>query len=389
MTVFGAQRIGGFRLASVAAAIALVAGPVSAQKLPAGEYQVGFITETTGPLAAAGISFYRGAQLAAEQVSAEGWLGKGAHLSLVARESGSDAARSVQALNQLAAMQGVLASTCCILSPVVGALRPVAANQKMPLVVHGATKPGLPQKPFVMSMVPLPGNADLAMLREIVATLKPKTVAFFVNGDNEALADRAKDGRKLLEAAGVRTTAVLNVLTADTDFTAPATQAMAGEPDLIVVMATQSASVGAITTLRARGYKGQIAGIDVLAPAPVFKRAGQAIAGVPFPVVFTADLAGPEVTRTFVDTYAKKFGEPPDSYSAQGYSAITFIAQALRGFDARPSRQALADAMQKVTSLDKNPYGGATMVEGQVEVANAITAAWSTDGKTQKWQAAK
>jgi hypothetical protein len=42
-------------LTAAATGVFLASGPASAQKLAAGEYSIGFITEITGPLAAAGV----------------------------------------------------------------------------------------------------------------------------------------------------------------------------------------------------------------------------------------------------------------------------------------------------------------------------------------------
>ena len=117
------------------------AGPAAAQGLAPGEYKVGFITENTGAIASAGQSYWNGAQLAAEEVKAQKFLG-GASIALDSKESGSDAARAIQAANQFVADRSVLAISCCILSPVAGSLKPIVIEAKTPLVIFGATAPG-------------------------------------------------------------------------------------------------------------------------------------------------------------------------------------------------------------------------------------------------------
>ena len=168
--------------AAVAAGIA--AAPMTAQAAPAGEYTIGFVTENTGPIAAAGLSYYHGAQLAIDEINASGYAGQGAKLKLSEKESGSDAARAVQALSQFIADRNVIATTCCILSPVAGAMKPVAINAKIPLVIYGATMPGIPQLPYVTSIVGLPGPQEVKMTQRLAEELKPKTVTYFVNADN-------------------------------------------------------------------------------------------------------------------------------------------------------------------------------------------------------------
>ena len=50
-------------------------------------YGVGFITENTGPLAAAGVSYHRGAQLAVDEINECGWIGQGVKLKLSERKA--------------------------------------------------------------------------------------------------------------------------------------------------------------------------------------------------------------------------------------------------------------------------------------------------------------
>jgi ABC-type branched-subunit amino acid transport system substrate-binding protein len=375
-----------FCLTAVAVGVLMTSAAANAQKLAPGEYSIGFITEITGPLAAAGVSYWRGAQQAAEEINAEGWLGKGTTLTLVAKESGSDAARAVQALTQFSADRNIVATTCCIISPVAGALRPVAVNAKIPLVLYGATRPGLPQLPYVSSVVVLPGPSEIKMMEQLVKVIKPKSVTYFVNADNDAFQDRFKAAQKTTEAAGVKTGGVVSILSNDTDFTAPATQAMATNPDLISVFTTQTPAVGIISALRARGYKGPISTSDVISPPAVFKKAGEAVVGVPFPIQFSADVSSTKEAKSFVASYEKKNKDSPDTYSAQGYTAIYYIAQGLRSLEGKPTREGLAEALSKIKAVDRNVYGGLPMVDGQADVRNSMLVAWSASGKIVAWE---
>src|SRR4051812_346690 len=97
----------GMQALATLVALAVQAGTAGAQGLAPGEYKVGFITETTGAIASAGQSYWNGAQLAAEEVKAQKFLG-GASIVLDSKESGSDAARAIQAANQFIADRSVL-----------------------------------------------------------------------------------------------------------------------------------------------------------------------------------------------------------------------------------------------------------------------------------------
>ncbi len=379
------NKLAGMGAGLLAATVMFGAGSAGAQPA-AGEYVFGFVTETTGPLAAAGVSYHRGAQVAVEEINASKWIGSGVTVKLSEKESGSDAARAVQAMTQFVADRNVLAVTCCILSPVAGAMRPVAANAKIPLVFYGATLPGLPQPPYVSSVVALPGPQEVKMTQLIVDKMKPKSVAYFVNADNEGFQNRFKAAQKVMEGAGVKTAGVVSILSADTDFTAPATQAMGMNPDLIMVWTTQTPAAGIIAALRNRGYAGAITASDVIAPNAVFKKIGEPLAGVPFPIAFAAGVSSSPEAKAFADAFQKKFGELPDTYAAQGYTSVWYMSQGLKSLSGKPNREALATAMAKMGSIEHNVYGGLPMVAGQADVQKALVVNWSKDGKVVAWE---
>lgn len=357
-----------------------IAGPAG------GEYSIGFVTENTGPLAAAGLSYYRGANVALTEINDKGLAGPGVRLKLSEKESGSDAARAVQAVTQLAADRAVVAVTCCILSPVAGAVKPVVVNEKLPLVIYGATLPGLPSPPWVYSVVGLPGPQEVKMTKKLIEVLKPKTVTYFVNADNEGFQNRFKAAQKVMEDAGIKTAGVISILASDTDFTAPATQAMAQNPDLIMVWTTQGPAGGIIASLRQRGYKGEISASDVISPAPMFRRIGEPLAGIPFPINFAAELAKTSEAKAFVAAYQAKHKDFPDTYASQGYTAMYLLAQAIRGIDGPVTREAIANALSKIDLINPNVFGGLPLVNGQAEVANSLIANWTKDGQIAVWE---
>ena len=373
--------------ASLLLAGLLALAPAAAIAAPAsGDYVVGFITDSTGPLAAAGQSFTHGAELAAAEITAAGTIAPGARLVLDIKEAAGDAARSIQNMHQFMADRRVIAASCCILSPIVNSLKPVVAD-KLALVVYGATAPGLPSLPWVYSTTALPGPKDTETAATVAKAVKPKTVAYFVSADNDAFKARMAAAEAAVKQTGATTAAVISVLGTDTDFTAPATQAMGANPDVIMVYTTQSPAVGIIAALRARGFKGVIVGNDVLAPAAMWKKIGAPLVGVPFPLSFSPDVNQSPEARAFVAAYQAKYGNPPDLYSAQGYEAIWLIAQALHSLDGTPTRETVAAALAKQTTIAHNVYGGQAVKDGQAEVTGLTIVNWTAEGTLARWQA--
>ena len=369
-----------------AGALAVAAPMAASAAVPAGDYKVGFITDSTGPLAAAGVSYTHGAELAVAEIGASDYIAKGAKLSLDIKEAAGDAARSIQNMHQFLADRRILATSCCILSPIVNSLKPVVTG-KIALVVYGATAPGLPSLPWVYNVTALPGPKDTETAATVAKTLKPKTVAYFVSADNDAFKTRQAAAEKAVTETGAKTAAVISVLGTDTDFTAPATQAMGANPDAIMVYTTQTPAAGIVAALRARGYKGTIVGNDVLAPAPIWKKIGAPLVGVPFPISFSAETNTTPEAKAFVAAYTKQYGAAPDQYAAQGYEAMWLIAQALRSMDSQPTREGLAEALSHQTKIDHNVYGELDVKDGQAVIAANMIANWTADGTLAPWKA--
>jgi branched-chain amino acid transport system substrate-binding protein len=367
----------------------LLASPALAAPLAPGDYKVGFISEVTGPIAFAGNSFLRGAQVAAEEINAAAAMGVGAKIVIADKDSGSDAARSIQNANQFIADRSVIALTCCILSGVANSVKPITINAKIPLVIHGATLPGLPAPPMVYSMTVLPGPKDVATAVAMAKAKQPKTAVYFLAADNDAFKGRMAASQKALEDMGVKTAGTVSVLTSDTDFTAAATQAIGLKPDAILIYTTQAPAVGIVAALRQRGYTGTIVGNDVLSPESVFKKLGAAVAGIPFPIGFAPDLAKSDTAKKFVSEYETKFKGAPDIYSAQGYEAIWFIAQGLKAAGGNPTRESLAAALAEQKEVTHNVYGGEPITGGQIDTTETLIVAWSPEGKLVPWTGAK
>ncbi len=382
------RRIGILGCAAMLAALAGQVGPAAAEGLAPGEYKIGFITENTGAIAFAGQSYWNGANLAVEEVKSSKYLG-GASIVLDPKESGSDAARAIQNIHQFIADRSILATSCCILSPVANSLKPIVLDAKIPLVIYGATAAGIPSPPWIYSMTILPGPKDVATAVKVVDTMKPKNVAYILASDNDAFKGRLAAVRAALEAKGVNTLGVVDVLTNDTDFTAAATQAMGLKPDMILVYATGGAAAGAISALRDRGYTQTIVGNDVLSPAAIFKKMGPAVVGVPFPVSFSATISDSPEAKAFIAAYTAKFNGAPDIYSAQGYEMVWFVAQGLKSISGKPTRESLGEALSKVTKIDHQIYGGELVNGGQAETTGTLIASWSKDGMLVPWTPAK
>ena len=225
------------------------------------------------------------------------------------------------------------------------------------------------------------------MLAErMAAEMSPKSAVYFKQSDNDIFLARAAAIQDVMAGAGVETAAEIFVLGADTDFTGPATQAMATNPDMIYVWTTQQAAIGIITSLRQRGYEGVIVTSEVISPPAVFEKSGVTVANIPFALSFQPGVSDSDVAKGFIDSYMAEYNALPDVYAAQGYTAIQLIAQAMKSLDGKPTREALAQAIWTTSSIDNNVYGGQEMANGQARTPATLIVNWTPEGEVKLWE---
>ena len=86
----------------------------------------------------------------------------------------------------------------------------------------------------------------------------------------------------------------------------------------------------------------------------------------------------------FTELYEAEYGEVPDVFSAQGYTAIKFAAEGLRRAGTGDS-EAVAQALATVTELE-TPYGTVVFEDGQASLASETTfMIWNADGTQSLW----
>ncbi|WP_191681769.1 ABC transporter substrate-binding protein [Janibacter melonis] len=361
----------------------------SAQGGDADTYKIGAILAETGPIAGAGKTFANGARIAVEQVNDGDLMGEGRAIELVEKEGSEDPAKSANVAAQLAADPSVIASACCILSTVAGAAKPIAAKQKMPLVLWGATDIDLADPPYVYRTVTMPQPANEKLAQEVVAAEDVKTVAYGVMTDNSGIVSQAEAFKKGFEAAGAQSSGQVGTLSTTTNFTSAASDLISKNSDAVVVVGTQSNAVGLIAALHDKGYKGQVVTGQTISGSGVFESQSDALEGVPFPVYFLASEAEGKAAE-FATAYEEKYGEEPDDYAAQGYMSIYTIAMGIKEAGEDVTRESLSTALEGMSGLDDTIYGPVQFEGGQLEAKSAVTAVSYTapDGVIAPWDPA-
>jgi len=332
---------------------------------------VGLLAAETGPLAGAGGAFLSGALIGQQLVNETGLIGNGNTINLVIQEASEDPARSATVAAQIAADEQNVGLVCCILSPVAGAVSAVANRDGLPVILYGATQPGLAQPPYIFRTTTMPQFANETLGRELSEETGLKSVAYIVMTDNEGIVSQSESFKAGFASAGVEDLGTVEIVAKQTNFASAATSAIALGAEAISISATQAEAVGMVAALYDKNYDGQIIGLETLSGVGVFDSNPDALDKVPFPVYFLPSEVN-EAGQRFVDAYNAEYGTLPDSFAAQGFNAIWVMGAALAGAGVEPTRASLGESLNALTEVPGTIYGTVKFENGQMLAVESV-----------------
>ena len=357
--------------------------------LPRGTYKVGSEMLLSGPSAFAGVPMDKGVQKAVEEINKSQFLGKGAKIELITRDSAGKADLALAAVNEFVAnkVSGII---CCALSSIAGAISQVAANNKTPVVIDAAVLPGLAKPPYITRTVIMTGarnGIQWQSAQAMVRAIKAKTVAIPETSDNQGMVADAVMYKEAVTAAGVTNVITIKTQAADTDLSGAASQIIAANPELVIPAMLGGPASRLVKALRDRGYKGRIVGNYGLSDSTNFAIAGASLAGVVMPVTFDPSKPVNKLGRDLVKWWKSgNGGQLPSAYPGMGYTAMWYLAIAMKNSgDGTPEN--VAKALNKIGRMD-SVYGLVRFNKGQIELsrtAKTMFKEWQADGTQKDW----
>jgi len=284
------------------------------------------ITEFKGGGAVAGTSFRRGYQLAIEEINASGGV-LGERLAITQFDiettpaAALDAAKSALALKPFAILGPVF-------SGITLAAMPATQATGVPHFTGGEAASIARRFHSTILRTSLSQQGAIPRLAALTAYgLGARRVAL-LTVDNEF----GRDARALLRDALVRRGAVLAfdgaVQPGEADVDGVVRQALASQPDAVLLYLNEGESVTVLKSLRRLAYDGPIVGEGPLVSAQVIEAAGTDAENVVAHTGISVDVQTPRM-RGFVAGYVKRFGSKPDHNAVKGYFAVQVLKAGL------------------------------------------------------------
>jgi branched-chain amino acid transport system substrate-binding protein len=156
----------------------------------------------------------------------------------------------------------------------------------------------------------------------------------------------------------------------DTDFQTQATAAINLNPDLVIISGLAADGGNLVKQLRELGYQGLIIGGNGLNTANLFSVCQAYCDGVLIAQAYSPVLENP-INQAFRSAYQKQQGQEPPQFSAQVFTGVQVLVEALRHLnqDSPIVQMSLSEFWTKL--MEEILAGSYDTVLGSVDIANA------------------
>ncbi len=305
---------------------------------------VGVAFTLTGNNAVYGESQKKGAELAAEEINANGYI-PGVDLKLVIEDDGGDPESGVPVFQKFISDESVVAIIGPTLSNTAKTTDPLAQEAKVPVLAVSNTAGGITEIGDYIF------RNSLAEFQVIPNTIKvsseklgyKKVAILYANDD--AFSKSGYDVFKAsLTEAGIEIVTEQTFATEDDDFRSQLTEIKGKNPDAIVVSALANPATQIMIQARQLGITQPIIGGNGFNSPAVVTNAGEAAEGM---IVGAAwNIASTEPLNTqFVAAFTAKYGAAPDQFATQAYTGVYIMAEAIKIAGTTTDRTAVRDAL--------------------------------------------
>lgn len=330
----------GIAVAASVASPALADGP---------DWQIGFISTTSGPLKETGESTAGAIEMAVHDINAAGGV-LGRKIHLIQYDAASDPRQASVGVRTLADDSKVLA----IVGPLSSGETAVAMNDaerlKILMLPYSSSAPGLTDgKQFTWRL----SATEDKQFGRLLKALPQKNIALktadiiYVSDDRIANMTGTKVYAPLLPKAGVEVLRTISVNINSFDVSAQIAQVVQDKPDVVAIAANYDQAVTILRELHRQHYPGRIIGSQLFADPNLAGQFGKDADGMIFVSGFWShrDQRAEDFSKRFVEAMAgkgiKKLG--PHHVDAQAYDTVYLLKAAIERSKVTGDPSKLAD----------------------------------------------
>ena len=339
------------------------------------ELKIGFNFEKTGEVAAYGSAEQKGAQLAVDEINANGGA-DGKKIVVTDKDNKSETAEAATITTNLVTQSKVNALVGPATSGATAAAVANAGKAGVPLVTPSATQDNLTKgQEYLFRATFIDSFQGQIISKYTTENLKAKKVVLYYDNSSDYAKGIAEAFKKSYKGEIVATETFQSK---DTDFQAALTKIKDKDFDAIVLPGYYTETGKIVNQARGMGIKQPIIGGDGFSDAKFVEQATPAAA-----TGFSTEGEMTDKAKKFVEAYKAKYNEEPSMFAALAYDSVYMIAEASKG--AKNSVE-LKDNLAKLKDLegvtgtmsidkDHNPVKSALMIglkDGKVESVESV-----------------
>jgi branched-chain amino acid transport system substrate-binding protein len=321
---------------------------------------IGAALSLTGPAASYGALQRSGIQTAVDGVNQAG----GPKLNVVIEDDASTKEQGITVFQKFINRDRVSAIIGPTLSNTASAADPLAQQAKVPVLGISNTAPtGITDignyiwRDSLTEAQVIPGAFKKAQEK-----LNFKTAGVLYGNDDVFTKAGYDVMQKALADLGAKVLGTQTFAKPDRDYNAQLTALIALKPDVLVVSALADNASSIVTQARQRGWTGPILGGNGFNSPAFIKNAGAAAEGVMVGTSWNS-LSQESANQKFLEAM-KKAGVNPDQFSAQAYTGVLILAEAINQAGGKTGREDIEAGLAKVKDLD-TPLGKFSFTPGR------------------------
>ncbi len=303
---------------------------------------IGVAVSQTSNVALLGQEQVIGARIAEKYFNDLGGV-NGTPIKIFFQDTAGDEQSAINAFNTSIERDKVVAIIGPSTSQQAFAADPIAERAKVPVLAPSNTAKGIPQIGQYIARVSAPVKvvAPNAIKQALKIEPKIKKVAVFYAQNDAYSKSETEVFQEVIKAEKLDLVTVQKFQTTDTDFQSQATNAINLKPDLIIISGLAADGGNLIKQLRELGYQGLIIGGNGLNTSNLFPICQKLCDGTIIAQSYSPELNNP-INQKFREIYQAQNKKDPPQFSAQAFTGVQVIVEALQAVDKKNKLNTLA-----------------------------------------------